>query len=141
MAARKAVFACLTSNCGAVGHYTRAKRILERAKLPMNGQDTWKRIIGMVRDAELSIVIGETGIGKTIQVPQLILDHAVMDRKDAYYNIICTQPRRMVALSIARRVAYERKEPLQDSVGHQIRHDGRLPDTPEALLVASRISC
>ena len=105
----------------------RKDRILERTKLPINGRDAWKRIVGMVRDADVSIIIGTTGSGKTTQVPQLILDHAIMDKKGACCNIICTQPRRIATTSVARRVAYERNEPLQNSVGYEIRHDTRLP--------------
>ena len=48
---------------------------------------------------------GETGCGKTTQVPQFILDHC--DAAGTRCNIICTQPRRISAMSVAERVADE----------------------------------
>ncbi|XP_030375012.1 probable ATP-dependent RNA helicase spindle-E [Scaptodrosophila lebanonensis] len=53
------------------------------------------------------IIKGETGCGKTTQVPQYILDEAV--KREQYCNIVVTQPRRIAAISIANRVSEERK--------------------------------
>jgi ATP-dependent RNA helicase DHX36 len=115
-------------HCRLINQSARRGRILERAKLPMNRGDIWKRIVGMVRDTNISIIVGTTGSGKTTQVPQLILDHSIMDKKSAYCNIICTQPRWIATTSVARCVAYERNEPPQKSVGYQVRYDTRLPE-------------
>jgi hypothetical protein len=106
----------------------RRERIEELKTLPMNAPDMWRRILDMVRDADISIIVGTTGSGKTTQVPQLILNHAIMDKKGAYCNIICTQPRRIATTSVARRVVYERNEPIQKSIGYQIRYGAKLPE-------------
>lgn len=59
--------------------------------------------------------------GKTTQIPQFILDASLSGRADKVANIICTQPRRISAISVAQRVAQERAECLGNSVGYQIR--------------------
>ena len=59
---------------------------------------------------QVSIISGETGSGKTTQVPQYILDHN-LGRK-IVPNIICTQPRRISAIGVAERVAEERDEKI-----------------------------
>lgn len=59
--------------------------------------------------------------GKTTQIPQFILDASLSGRAEQVANIICTQPRRISAISVAQRVAQERAECLGNSVGYQIR--------------------
>lgn len=61
------------------------------------------------------------GCGKTTQVPQFILDDALEAGNGSITRIVCTQPRRISAISIAERVAVERAESLGKSVGYQIR--------------------
>uniref|UniRef100_A0A3B5M4Y9 Helicase ATP-binding domain-containing protein n=1 Tax=Xiphophorus couchianus TaxID=32473 RepID=A0A3B5M4Y9_9TELE len=59
--------------------------------------------------------------GKTTQIPQFILDASLAGPAGQVANIICTQPRRISAISVAQRVAQERAECLGNSVGYQIR--------------------
>jgi HrpA-like RNA helicase len=51
------------------------------------------------------IISGDTGCGKTTQVPKFILEVGLSQKKDV--KIICTQPRRLAAVNIAKRVAQE----------------------------------
>ena len=72
------------------------------------------------------LVIGETGCGKTTQVPQYVLDDATLHGLEC--NVIVTQPRRIAAISVAERVAYERMESAPGAtpdsvVGYQVRND------------------
>lgn len=53
--------------------------------------------------------------GKTTQIPQFILDASLSGPTDQVANIICTQPRRISAISVAERVAQERAERLGNS--------------------------
>lgn len=98
---------------------------MKKAQLPMN--HCRNQLIGMMEKNTYGIVMGAAGCGKTTQVPQILLEHAIVNDVGAECNIICTQPRRIAAISIARRVANERGEHLQESVGYQIRMDSKLP--------------
>ncbi|RDX90519.1 DExH-box ATP-dependent RNA helicase DExH3, partial [Mucuna pruriens] len=62
------------------------------------------------------IISGETGCGKTTQLPQFILESEIESVHGAVCNIICTQPRRIAAISVSERVASERGEKLGESV-------------------------
>ena len=91
-----------------------------RRSLPM-----WKyktELLDLIRKNQVVIVSGETGCGKTTQLPQFILEEAISSGSIANTtNIICTQPRRISAMSVSKRVADERGEVLGDMVGFQIR--------------------
>ena len=61
------------------------------------------------------------GCGKTTQVAQFIFEHEIVSNRGSTCCIICTQPRRISAISVAERVAAERGERIGESVGYQIR--------------------
>ncbi|KAF8971676.1 P-loop containing nucleoside triphosphate hydrolase protein [Flammula alnicola] len=65
------------------------------------------------------VVVGETGCGKTTQLPQFILDSMIMTNRGSQASILITQPRRISAISVAARVSEERVE--DGSVGYTIR--------------------
>ncbi|KAL7306698.1 hypothetical protein TKK_0001370 [Trichogramma kaykai] len=75
-------------------------------------------ILNMVNSHMIGIIEGSTGCGKSTQVPQFFLDYCREHHLNC--NIIVTQPRRIAALSIAKRVAKERKWPLGSIVGVQV---------------------
>lgn len=68
---------------------------------------------------QVIIIAGETGCGKTTQVPQFILDHAAASGRQC--RVLCSQPRRISAITVASRVAAERGEGAGASVGYSIR--------------------
>jgi ATP-dependent RNA helicase DHX36 len=80
-----------------------------------------ERVIAAVRENQCVVISGETGCGKTTQLPQIILDDAIRRNEGAFVNIVCTQPRRISAIGVADRVAAERLEAVGDTVGYQIR--------------------
>ena len=96
-----------------------------RADFPMNQYS--KQVLEIVENNVYSIIVGATGSGKTTQVPQILLNDAIQRGEGGKYNIICTQPRRIAAKSIAQRVAEERSENLQNSVGYHVKREARLP--------------
>ena len=67
----------------------------------------------------VSIVSGDTGCGKSTQVPQIIMEH------DPKAVVICTQPRRLAAIALAQRVAAERGEEIGSSVGYRISRNSK----------------
>ncbi|CAI5478313.1 unnamed protein product [Closterium sp. Yama58-4] len=88
----------------------------------------WKereRLLQAVRDNQVVVVSGETGCGKTTQLPQYLLEDAVESGQGAQSSIICTQPRRISAVAVAERVAAERGESIGQSVGYQVRLEAR----------------
>ncbi|KAM7362904.1 tudor domain containing 9 protein spindle E [Cochliomyia hominivorax] len=80
--------------------------------------DKREDIVNAIRANPVVVLEGDTGCGKTTQVPQYILDDAYTRRE--YCKIVCTQPRRIAAISIARRVCQERKWPEGSVVGYQV---------------------
>lgn len=98
-----------------------------RTSLPVytKAEDVLKHI----DENEVTICMAATGSGKTTQIPQLILDDWIAKNKGAKCNIVCTQPRRLAAISVADRVSKERGEVLgRGSVGYQVRFEQKLPE-------------
>jgi ATP-dependent RNA helicase DHX8/PRP22 len=83
-------------------------------------------IVKAVRDNQLLVVVGETGSGKTTQMTQYLAEEGFAARG----KIGCTQPRRVAAMSVAKRVAEEVGCPLGKEVGYTIRfEDCTSPET------------
>lgn len=78
-------------------------------------------IVKQVKMNRVTVIRGSTGCGKTTQVPQFIIDYMAADQQQ--FNVIVTQPRRIAAMSIAKRVAEERNWQLGDIVGYQVGMD------------------
>ncbi|GAU28842.1 hypothetical protein TSUD_21790 [Trifolium subterraneum] len=78
-----------------------------------------------VRENQVLVVSGETGCGKTTQLPQFILEEEISHLRGADCNIICTQPRRVSAISVAARISAERGETLGKTVGYHIRLEAK----------------
>lgn len=102
-------------------------RLKQRMTLPVMADKLHAKLIQTLKDCDVLIVPGSTGSGKSTQVPQIILDYAIHQGQGASANIICAQPRRISAVSLARRVATERCETLGDSVGYHVRFQGSNP--------------
>ena len=81
-------------------------------------------LLDAVGHSSVVILVGQTGCGKSTQVPQMILDREIEAGSGATCRIICTQPRRVAALGLSERVAAERCERLGTAgalTAHQIR--------------------
>lgn len=76
---------------------------------------------------QVTIIMAATGSGKTTQIPQILFDDYITKEEGAKCNIVCTQPRRIAAISVAERVARERGERLGDTIGYQVRFDSKNP--------------
>ncbi len=77
------------------------------------------KLIDAVSTSRCVVITGETGCGKTTQLPQF-LHRAGLDEDGA---IAITQPRKVAAVSVAHRVAFEMRADLGKEVGYQVRFD------------------
>ncbi|XP_030831282.1 pre-mRNA-splicing factor ATP-dependent RNA helicase PRP16 [Strongylocentrotus purpuratus] len=76
-------------------------------------------LLNVIRDNSVVIIVGETGSGKTTQLTQYLHE----DGYSKFGMIGCTQPRRVAAMSVAKRVSEEMDVPLGDEVGYAIRFE------------------
>lgn len=104
----------------------------QRASLPVASHAS--SVLAKIATSSVVVVLAATGSGKTTQVPQLILDDWIMRGDGAKCNIVCTQPRRIAAISVADRVAKERGENIGDSVGYQVRFESKPPKPDGSIL-------
>uniref|UniRef100_A0A4W6C503 ATP-dependent DNA/RNA helicase DHX36 n=1 Tax=Lates calcarifer TaxID=8187 RepID=A0A4W6C503_LATCA len=93
-------------------------------------------LVELINSNRVLVVSGETGCGKTTQVTQFILDDYINRGMGSLCRVVCTQPRRISAISVAERVAAERAESVGNgnSCGYQIRLQSRLPRRQGSVL-------
>ena len=114
------------------------KLLQQRKELPMFGYR--HEFLSTVRNNPVTVLHAETGSGKTTQCPQLILDEALLDNRADETFILCTQPRRIAAVSVAERVAEEMAESsIGRRVGYQIRLESRRSDETKLLFCTTGI--
>lgn len=102
----------------AVSDFARSKSIAEqRQYLPI--YSVREDLLQVVRENQVVVVVGETGSGKTTQLTQYL--HEGGYTKNGIVG--CTQPRRVAAMSVAKRVSEEMETELGDKVGYAIRFE------------------
>lgn len=92
-------------------------------------------LVQTIRDHQVVIIAGETGSGKTTQLPKICLEIG-RGRRGLIGH---TQPRRIAARSVAERIAQELDQPVGRSVGYAIRFDDRVSDTTTVKLMTDGI--
>ncbi|KAK6270419.1 hypothetical protein POUND7_007524 [Theobroma cacao] len=102
----------------AVSEFAKSKSIAEqRQYLPI--YSVRDELLQVIRENQVVVVVGETGSGKTTQLTQYL-------HEDGYTIngvVGCTQPRRVAAMSVAKRVSEEMETELGDKVGYAIRFE------------------
>ncbi|KFO27909.1 Putative ATP-dependent RNA helicase DHX36 [Fukomys damarensis] len=95
-----------------------------------------QELVDLIDKHQVTVISGETGCGKTTQVTQFILDSYIARGKGSACRIVCTQPRRISAISVAERVASERAESCGNgnSTGYQIRLQRHLSSVSHIIL-------
>ncbi|MFW0155704.1 ATP-dependent RNA helicase HrpA [Rothia sp. P6271] len=94
-----------------------------------------QEIIDAIRSHQVVIVAGETGSGKTTQLPKICLEMGLAE----YGMVGHTQPRRIAARSVAERIAEELGEELGHTVGYQVRFTSQVSDTSAIKLMTDGI--
>lgn len=105
---------------------------LEQA-LPIYAKRT--EIIDTILQNQVSIILGETGSGKSTQITQYILESVISSSG----KIICTQPRKVAAMSLAQRVASELKSNVGDLVGYQVGMKSKLSNHTKVLYMTDHM--
>jgi len=90
----------------------------KRKELPVYEQR--QEFLELLRANQVIVLQGETGSGKTTQIPQFVLESGVITERQM---VGCTQPRRVAAMSVAKRVADEMDVTLGQTVGYTIRFE------------------
>jgi HrpA-like RNA helicase len=96
--------------------------------------DSRAAVLAAIASEQVLIICGETGCGKSTQVPQYVLEASIEAGVGAKCTVLIAQPRRVAAVSLAERVATERGEALGETVGYSIRHEAVASGTTTRLL-------
>jgi pre-mRNA-splicing factor ATP-dependent RNA helicase DHX15/PRP43 len=95
------------------------KILKTRRDLPVHAQR--QEFLDMFQKTQILVFVGETGSGKTTQIPQFVLYDDLPQLQGKM--VACTQPRRVAAMSVAQRVAQEMDVTLGEEVGYSIRFE------------------
>lgn len=123
----------LTNNLGKKAHSKKWHDIRsKRTKLPVwENREQFRRLLD---EHQTIVLVGETGSGKTTQIPQWCVDYCSEKSSVAKQKlcVACTQPRRVAAMSVATRVAEEMDVTLGQEVGYSIRFENNT--SPKTIL-------
>lgn len=109
--------------------YDGSESIQQRMNLPIYQYRS--EILNEIANNQIVLIQSSTGSGKSTQIPQYIMEDATIFNKAC--RIICAQPRRLSAVSVAERVAFERNEEIGKTVGYQIRLESKV--SPNSNLI------
>eukprot|EP01135_Chromosphaera_perkinsii_P008198 Nk52_evm20s1178 gene=Nk52_evmTU20s1178 len=112
-----------------------------RQELPISQFE--KDIVETVRRCPVVVVCGDTGCGKTTQVPQFILCDLIESGMGSVCNIVCTEPRRLSTTYVAKRVSEELADEEPGSrnslCGYQIRLEAKASSSCRALFCTTGV--
>ncbi|CAK8685220.1 putative ATP-dependent RNA helicase DHX35 [Clavelina lepadiformis] len=100
-------------------HYSVLSLQRQQQKLPIYQYKT--HILYLLEKYQTLIIVGETGSGKSTQIPQYLLEAGWAEK--GKHGIVVTQPRRIAAVTLAQRVANEQNCVLGNEIGYAIRFD------------------
>jgi HrpA-like RNA helicase len=103
---------------------------VKRSSLPASHHR--HEVCSMIKENPIVLISGETGCGKSTQVPQFIVED---EKLGPVCKIVITQPRRISAVSLAERIGFERTEAVGDIVGYNIRLESKQSPRTQILFV------
>mmetsp|Transcript_19784 Transcript_19784/g.42928 ORF Transcript_19784/g.42928 Transcript_19784/m.42928 type:complete len:1083 (-) Transcript_19784:257-3505(-) len=103
--------------------------------LPTYQKADW--IVGGIRHNTVTVISGDTGCGKSTLIPQLVCDASNLVPDDKV--VVCTQPRRVAAITLAEFVAKDRGQDLGDEVGYQIRFINQFGENTRLIYATTAI--
>ncbi|CAK9437856.1 uncharacterized protein LODBEIA_P22340 [Lodderomyces beijingensis] len=104
------------------------KILATRRDLPVHAQR--EEFLKIFHQTQIMVFVGETGSGKTTQIPQFVLYDEMPHLTGK--QVACTQPRRVAAMSVASRVADEMDVQLGEEVGYSVRFEHK--NGPKTIL-------
>lgn len=100
--------------------YTQRYHELYRKRIGLPVFEYRADFMRLLSEHQCIVLVGETGSGKTTQIPQWCVEFA---RSAGKKGVCCTQPRRVAAMSVAQRVSEEMDVALGQEVGYSIRFE------------------
>ena len=84
-----------------------------------------RQISELLKEKDVLLVVAETGSGKSTQIPAYLDESGLFSSRNGKFarSICVTQPRRVAAMTVAKRVAEERGCPIGSAVGYRVRFD------------------
>mmetsp|Transcript_28676 Transcript_28676/g.66514 ORF Transcript_28676/g.66514 Transcript_28676/m.66514 type:complete len:1037 (+) Transcript_28676:142-3252(+) len=104
-------------------------------RLPTYEKKDW--IIAGIRHNTVTVISGDTGCGKSTLIPQLVCDAENLVPDDKV--VVCTQPRRVAAITLAEYVSKDRGQELGDEVGYQIRFINKFSESTRLIYATTAI--
>jgi pre-mRNA-splicing factor ATP-dependent RNA helicase DHX16 len=95
-----------------------------------------QKILDLLKKNNILIIEGETGSGKTTQIPQYLYENGYCEKNK---KICITQPRRVAAMSVASRVAYEMGVKCGHEVGYAIRFEENISPMTKIIYMTDGI--
>lgn len=109
----------------------------QRAALPV--YRVREELMALVKQNPVVVLVGETGSGKTTQVLQYLYEDGFHMKGEEELRLVCTQPRRIAAISVAERVAQEVGSRCGTVVGYKVRFDEKAGPHTRILYVTDGI--
>jgi ATP-dependent RNA helicase DHX37/DHR1 len=108
-----------------------------RSKLPMFAEE--QQVMEAIHLHDVIVLCGATGCGKSTQLPQFLYEAGFGHEKGTPGMIGCTQPRRVAAITTAKRIAKELNMPLGKQVGFQVRYEKRMANDTKIKVMTDGI--
>uniref|UniRef100_A0AAF5PKB9 RNA helicase n=1 Tax=Wuchereria bancrofti TaxID=6293 RepID=A0AAF5PKB9_WUCBA len=105
-----------------IDQYPVTKKKFRRKELPVDGVHL--QLAEVIRENGISVIVGETGSGKSTQIPQICYNEGLIGSG----LLAVTQPRRVAAITLARRVALEMNANLGEVVAYKVRFENTTSD-------------